>query len=53
MKKFNCSFCRFQVRKDYNLIKHYKKKHNINFNQDYDIYLDKNLESNIIKFLSD
>lgn len=31
MKKFNCIFCKFEVKKDYNLIKHYKKKHNIVF----------------------
>ena len=32
MKKFNCIFCKFEVKKDYNLIKHYKKKHDVDFN---------------------
>lgn len=31
MKKFKCVFCNFFVRKDYNLILHYKKKHEIYF----------------------
>lgn len=31
MKKFKCVFCNFYVRRDYNLILHYKKKHDVCF----------------------